>query len=204
MKVHKMNEKTGKLLVMNNVGRLEELLFDMDTLFYWYPCNPRYDYKLSSKRKKLYITLVEDNPNLPYAYNVTTCKGRANSEIACFYTDCWYNEEVWEENEKLFNLAKRLGFLTPMDNYSVDMVESELSNVANLLDYIYRTETERVKTAIENGEYTDQEIRENYSTADREDRASFILQNCPQTVVETYALLGEIYTMLSLMRKVAR
>lgn len=218
MKVYAVDKEKniGKLAVVSNSGYLEKLDFPLDTLFDWYPCCPRYDYKHSNKWNKLYIVIEENNKKLPTRYNVSSLKNRVKSKTACFKLGQWYNEEVEKENKKLFEFAESYDIVTPnKKDYSLEDINSSIKHVNDILDALYKTQEKNVRDNLirkatelkdidpDSKEYIEafKEINE-YLQLDNESQSAYVLSNLPQHIEELYAKFGEVYTMLNLMKKV--
>lgn len=218
MKLYSVNKERneGAILVPTNVGYTKRLDFPLDTLFDWYPCCPRYDYKYSDTRDKMYIVMIEENGKLPLRYNVPPTKKRVKSKTACFITNTWYNQEVANDNKKLFSFAENYDIVTPnKENYTLEDVNNSIERVQDILDMLYTVQEKQVEKDLivrvgtlekeapdsEELKAVHQEIKE-YMQLDREGKASHVLSLLPQHVEELYANFGEVYTMLNLMKKV--
>lgn len=206
-------EGTGVLSVINNAGRLCQLQFPLDSLFKWYPCCNRYDYKYSNNQQKLYIIPVEPKSDMPIRYHVHSTKSRASSKVACTAVPAWHNKEVAKENELLFNFAKKYDIITPDQEYTLEHVQDSITKVLDIFDMLYSFERHNVRDRhlelAEKERLTPKQETElaeltKLVTADREDQATYVLSQLKKDNARLYARFGEVYTMLQVMRKVVK
>lgn len=200
MKTSKINETKGKVLVKATEGHEKAFHYHLETLFDWYPLNPKYDYLYSRKNNKMYI--VQKEPSLPTHYGVTQNKDRINEDYACFYLDEWFNPEVSRENKTVFANARRWGIITPQETYTIGRVQRDLVKVGDILKILFELEEEHLERNIKNHEIdiTYEELSQ-IMKSNREDYVTEVFK-MNNTENENYQKLGEIYTMLQLMRKI--
>lgn len=210
MKLTKIDKERGigKVAIISNRGKLQHLEYPLESLFDWYPCCQRYDYKMSESRKKLYLVLV-DARNNGKRYFADVEKSRVDSDSGVVYLPKWCNKEVKQENKKLFEFAKNYGIITPDQEYTLEQVKDSITRILDILDMLYSFEYNRLRehytVLAENGELVG-EAKKSYDQfilADREDKASFVLEACKNTSIDDlYGRFGEVYVMLQVMRRV--
>lgn len=212
MKVIKIDDNTGRLLVITSGGRGVRMDFPLETIFNWYPLCNRYDYRYRKSSDTLYLVLAHQS-SAPSRYGVKEAKGRAISKVASFKKDTWCNSEVIKDNKAVYAFAKRLGIATPDTDYTLADVNNGLKKVQDCLDTLLNIEKQRVEMKYQKAVTRYAEtgntgyrsfIRkyEEQQKHDREDQTSFILENCTRKTLNVYLNLGDVYTMLSIMRKV--
>lgn len=201
MRTCKWTKDKGKVKVQATEGNEKSFIYYLDTLFDWYPLNPGYDYLYSKKNNKMYI--VRKEKHSPIRYGVDHNKDRINEKNACFDLDEWHNPEVVDENEIVFDNAEKWGFVTPRKEYTVSQVKHDLKKAGDVLNILFQLEEEKLERNIKNNEIdiTHQELTE-IMNCNKEDYVTEIFK-MNNTENENYHKLGEIYTMLQLMRKIA-
>lgn len=213
MKVIKLDDNTGRLLVVTSGGRGVRIDFPLDTIFNWYPLCNRYDYRYRNSTETLYLVLAHQSDYAPNRYGIKKAKGRAMSNVASFKKAKWCNPEVVKDNKAIYAFAKRLGIVTPDTDYTLADVVDGLKKVQDCLDTLLNIEKQRVemkyqKAVMRYAETGNTGYRpfiakyEEQQKHDREDQTSFILEHCTRKTLDVYLNLGDVYTMLSIMRKV--
>lgn len=210
MKLTKIDKERGigKVAIISNRGKLQHLEYPLESLFDWYPCCQRYDYKMSESRKKLYLVPVDARKN-GKRYFADVEKSRVDSDSGVVYLPKWCNKEVKQENKKLFEFAKNYGIITPDQEYTLEQVKDSITRILDILDMLYSFEYNRLRehytVLAENGELVGEAKKayDQFILADREDKASFVLEACKSTNIDDlYERFGEVYVMLQVMRKV--
>lgn len=159
----------------------------MDKPQNWYPFNPRYKYRYSKARDRLYIigqghTL--EASKYPWD-NEKVNRAKSSKGVCSKYT--WNNPDVKKENEKVMDYCEAiLGIHTPRDNYTEKQV---IADTRKVCEYISQN--------------TDQ-IVERYRETNK------VYGLCVDDIIEAeatevedhvYHMLGCALTMLSVMRK---
>lgn len=219
MKLTKIDKERGigKVAIISNRGTLQHLEYPLESIFDWYPCCQRYDYKMSESREKLYLVLLEEKEDKKCRkrnrrknrYSVGVEKSRVDSETGVVYLPKWSNREVKRENKRLFTFAKEYDIITPDQDYTLEQVQESITRVLDVLDMLYSFEYNKLREyyidLADKGELVGdaKKAYDLFILADREDKASFVLESCKGTKVdELYEKFGEVYVMLQVMRKV--
>lgn len=217
--------QVSAVLMDKTKDKVQYATFPIETLFDWYPLSPNYSYKYSERHNLYYLRIIPEG-------TVINRYGLAdNKEISVknrpamgktLYTgeSDWYNPAVKAENLEVFRFAKLMGMHTPEEPYTLEMVEHNQSILQKALDGLYaqcsqwyqETESLTAQEAedqlilFEGETYRRYQLDEVYTIegTDDEKRAEHVLSHLTENEIELYYRLGEVYTMICLMRKVAK
>lgn len=174
------------------------LLVDNSTLINWYPFNSLYHYRMDKDNKEI----LKLKRGRGYG-NVSYRLADTNSDLNNYpqwqvNTNNWVCPTVQKDNEQMIKDAKEWGLPVITEPFDYEMVErgmlklgdrlSELSN--SVIDY-YLSD----KSALERWEF---------KMKDRDNQVRYALRGLGNEVDEKYCMIGQIYVMLKLMKKIAR
>jgi len=161
-----------------NGGSVIGLKFDHRTLQNWYPYNNAYTYMLNSDGE---IQLFKE-ASMKYTPNELGGTHYLN-------TFMWYNKCIREDNKRIAEFGHKMGVCSPFLPYGVADVNRGLAIVGATIDRMSKKYTL---------EYVEQTGKKYNQNADSE-----ALKNLPDQAAMLYARVGEVYSMLNTMRKVA-
>lgn len=198
MRVKAWTKNTGMLIVDGTDGRTHNFEFPLSSLEDWYPLHPGYEYRYSPKTGTMSL----------YAQKGATFEGRQYWEpskgnrffkkephkgtgtLVDVKGNNWHAPKVAKENQAIAELARMLGIHTLDDFYTSDEVAKDLEIVLNL-------------TADITSSILDEEKSKGTKIVNEYDVEKAINQGSTEEQDEMYLNLGEILTMLGVMRRVS-
>ena len=209
-----------------DMGAVMYASFPVKTLFDWYPLNSHYTYKYSEKEDMFYLAVDTDGLLIPcYGLENNNTNGVKNKpsmgKSLRTGEPTWRNEEVYLHNQEVIGFATRLGIRSPYEDFTLKDVLDGLSVFQRALDAMYdEATTKYIQYDVKNSkdsldkdsntwydgkeyyQYNPQDVKQ-ITGKDEEARAELVLANLNQDELELYYKLGEVYTMLILMQKIA-
>ncbi|AMO25989.1 hypothetical protein Blue_166 [Bacillus phage Deep Blue] len=190
MKLMNISEKEILLELKTTDKKLEEICLPKENIHFWYPFNINFYYKHSSA--KGYMYLVQDKhfegDNI---YNTTILK---RTKKLMKLDGVPLHPAVYERNTHIMDVAFELGIPTIAQDYTSESVQHGFDTLAASMGEVRDWIEERYIKASGKSTppvNTEKWDREMYKHATEEELT--FLQEC-----------GEIYTMLSVMRKLVR
>lgn len=182
----------GKLFLTSpySSGHLnEEFMFETKSLMNWYPLDNTYDYTYYPKSDC--ITLIRLSGADDYSSKRKSCLQVGDT---LDYID-WVCPSVAEENSRVSNIAHKLNLKTFQDEYTSSDVTRGLNQISQSIDDLTAKITleYRHKARERDSHYPNYEMMKQESIA---------LKQVDKRTSELYILLGELYTMYRVMRKV--
>lgn len=197
MKLKINNKDKGDLIVFHKNKEYKEIKVPLDNLEEWYPFSFAYEYKLDKFGKALELKRLRST--LPTSYGVSDNSAYAVGKDSC---KCdlltWVNPAVKRENMKVIAKAKSYGLPVinePYTKQDVNRGMKELGVIFNNLKDIV------VKRYLK--DKTEEEIKR-FNMKAEENQLSEALQKSDVAVDLTYSELGQVYRMLTLMKKIVR
>lgn len=226
MKIVSTNKEnnTGVLEVITNSAKKTSLTFPLDTVLDWYPCSFRYELRYSVPRRKLFVVPVEEiYPSDParaclgsrYCVIDDRPKYRAKSTEGAFLAKDWYCVNIADENRRIIQFAERIGINVDAEDYTLSDIEEHIKKVLDTMDTTFKMQEEVFLEKCQAGEPVVingvvrsedywKEKRRDYLEGCREERAVIVLSCCNWATEGFYDSLGELYTLLCLLRKVVK
>lgn len=188
------------LLSVEDKGNFSEMefLFGIESMPEWYPLCANYDYFYSHVTGCLYLSILPKKPRL-YRYGIVYEKNRSISSYGRFDPcDYWSCSAVKTDNQVTEKLAHKLGVKTWRDSYTETDVVNGITKVTAT---IYQLTTKYIQAYADN---INPEARRYYLGSTKTHQTQLALGVISQEQEEVYERLGEVYTMLTIMRKLAR
>lgn len=192
-------------------------VFPVESIFDWYPLNPQY-VLTHSKSTGQYSLQVDAELLVKCDYGVPLDQSKAislpNQEGQ------WFNLDIREANEAVFAFARQLGVVTPEDSFNLATIDEGFVTFHQVMDGIHKvalirytalTEEEKQlastpSSCVERQGETFYEYAPHVKTAirggDEETRLELVLATLTKEEEDLYFRLGEVYTMLCMMRKI--
>lgn len=162
----------------------------------WYPFNPNYEYRYSAIHDRLYINIIDEDAER-LAYGVTRKKGRAHSnEVTMDMNKKHYVPEVYEDNRRVIEYAKSLGIATLNTSYTMEDVKQGYMVVG---DKITETKQLLLNRMLDHFDITEAE----FLKVSWEEQSRALYEHAKDEELAELAKLGEVLTMLGVMRKIA-
>lgn len=183
------NSNTVTLRVFTRGKDLEDVVLPKENIHYWYPFNTNFSYRCSSAKKSLY--LIKERSHVgENVYGVDTLKKTKPLDIK---DGVPYHPQVHRRNLQVIDRAKQLGIVTIEDNFTLALTVAGFQTVCNCIDAIKSRAQERVDDEEIQGVHThlNEEWDERVYEKLTKEEGVFLLE------------LGEIYGMLTVMRKLA-
>lgn len=169
--------------------------FDIDTLADWYPLNLNYEYRYSTRKEDMYLVSTDSKGvNNSYQIKEKKTKSEANNREAITCIN-WNNDLVKERNREVMAFAKGLGITTFQDEWNNRDIADSFVIVSDCLDNLKRTIGARFK------EFHKKDEVQGYVNGGLEEKEIIMFNYINEDEQEIYFKLGEIYTMLNLMKK---
>jgi hypothetical protein len=172
-----------KLDTLNDIEVVEVPLQD---LYLWYPFNINYEYRYSKKNSYMHLVAITGRTG----DDVYKMEEPSNSPRMVHLGNTFYNEAVAERNKTIIWRAHNLGISTLDDEFNYTDVQNGFSD----LDVFIQTVKDRIEDRVDPADFEG-----HLSKPDMKDRA--IYAQATDTELRRLQEFGEIYTMLSLMRK---
>ena len=191
------NGETGTLKVQ--VGNIKEEVefsgIDLDKLYKWYPMNVCYVMRYQEPRDRLYLYPVKNPPeNIDYEYEERLRTKPAGVVIEDIGPDMMCTN-VFKDNVELAMLADGLG-LPHLLKYSYTLEETK-KGIVDLLEML-----DDIKEVLENRIEGDK-LKE-FRSLPLQERESMLYSYATAEELEEMKQLGKLYTMINLMRKIAK
>jgi hypothetical protein len=168
----------------------KELNFPLVNIHHWYPFNVNFTYKYSNSKKHLYLVKGNEyeGENL---YNTASLKQSRPLPIIDGVPD---HAHVHKRNAELMEYAQSLGIPVMSGQYSMDDVQRGFKELDNLIKLL--------KSSIESRliEELEERVYEVHKATEAWDKA--VYEVATKEELDVLERFGEIYTMLSLMRKI--
>lgn len=189
--------ETGTLKV--RVGNIKEEIefsgIDLDKLYMWYPMNICYVYRYQEPRDRLYLYPVKNPPeNIDYEYEERLRTKPAEvvienigSEMMC--------ENVMKDNVELAIIADGLGLPHLLKyGYTLEETKQGIRRLLAMLDDVKQTLEDRIE-GDKLKEYREMPLLE---------RENVLYSYATEEELEEMKQFGKLYTMINLMRKIAK
>lgn len=190
MKLINLPELEVLILEVTTTGKeAKELFLPKTNIHYWYPFNINFSYKYTDSKGFMYL-VKEKNYEGENVYNVDILK---RTKVLPTRNDTPFNEAVFNRNMYIMKKATATGIKTLLDDYTLGDVQQGFKIASNILRIV--KEQIALRHTIRSGEIffsqpivTEERDEEIYSYATEEE----------QKIINE---IGEIYTMLGVMRK---
>lgn len=218
MKIRIRNNEVGELIIddyCNNENK-KTLPFNTESIFKWYPLNLQYQYQYDSMRDECFLKLIRPQELVLCRYGLQSNSSAQSRKVLTSKGGKLdlYCEPVAEENNLIIERAKLLGVDTPDKPIALWKLSESFSILGKLLDKAF---TEAIRPS--EGEYKTVstsyftipvEVNDNWYHSldmatkghDGDFRGSF--KHITREQELEYIQLGEVYTMLGIMRKIER
>lgn len=161
-------------------------------IHYWYPFLVNYYYRFSEERRYMYIAkdsgCLEDleSDYIPYGLRRATKLKKVDGVP--------YHEEVYSYNKEVINMAKKLGVPTIEEEYTHNDLCNAFLDIGDMMDSV----RDRIRDRLE-----EKAILESHNDLFSfiDDTSEQIYNSATKEEVLTLRMLGSIYTMLTVMRK---
>ncbi|AFQ96503.1 hypothetical protein [Bacillus phage vB_BceM_Bc431v3] len=190
MKLINISEKEILLELKTTDKKLEEICLPKENIHFWYPFNINFYYKHSSA--KGYMYLVQDKHYEGTNHYDTTILKRTKKLMK--HEGVPLNLPVYERNTYIMSKAFELGIPTIAQSYTSESVQHGFDTLAAIMGDLQSEIEERYVEASGKSQppiNTEKWDKEMYKHATEEELAE----------LQEY---GEMYTMLSIMRKLAQ
>lgn len=151
--------------------------FEPESIKDWYPFNNAYGYYYNAKLDEIFLSS-----------NSTQTRNNFNP-IKPTYLNIlvWYNDGVRNDNMRVAGVANHYGIKSIFDNYTMDDVKEGFAKISNVLDSFTKSMILKHDTRNITGDMN---------------RDTKCLVKCSPEENKTYAEIGDVYSMLGVMRKV--
>ena len=180
------------LKVNTTGGTIKEINLPAENIHFWYPFNVNFTYRYTDAKGYLYLVKERDYTG-PNVYKVDILKRTKQLEEM---DGTFLHPAVLERNSYIIGKANMLGLPTLMEaDYSLERVEKGFKQLDQLISI--------VKTVVQNRfiESQPETIFPPAIPTEEWDRAVYAGANDKE--LEALQEFGEMYTMLTLMRKIA-
>lgn len=189
----KVRKTGGCLLLIVETTEKEELTTEMpmEKIHYWYPFNINFYYKYSEAEEYLYLVKdpVYDGVN-HYKADVLKRTNKLNKRDGVMF-----HPHVYRRNRYIINRAKQLGITTIDGTYTSKDIQQGYNKLRDLTSTLVEDRIEkRVLDGIN--------IEEDAIGDTEEDWTSLVYSSMTPEEEELFLEVGEIYSMLSVMRKI--
>lgn len=195
MKLRIKNKFMGVLEVNNSMG-VTKLEAPLSNIHEWYPFSNAYSYKFNTKTQELILRRLRSS--LPVSYGIEKNNEECYSRSKTCSIITWVNNDVKEKNLYIINKAKSYGLPVITEPYKLSDVDYGFAQ----LNVIF-TELKAliIKQYIEN---KDSSFVTKFKKYNPETQYHMAVQNSGEDVLNTYDELGQMYKMLTLMKKISR
>ena len=151
--------------------------FPTSSLCYWYPWNTAYE-----------SVLYNDEIILTNTYKAKTEKIKGSHYLNTYV---WYNSSVEQDNQRIVDFAKAIGIKSPFEVYTSKDVSEGFELLGKQIDQFCAQQTISLI-----------ESDQPYYSSSVGSLEKYALKDLTPPDVHLFAKLGEVYNMLSTMRKV--
>jgi hypothetical protein len=191
MKLIIIPELEELILEVTTTGKEKKELFLPKThIHYWYPFNINFSYKYTDSKGFMYL-VKEKNYEGENVYNVDILK---RTKVLPLRNGTPFNEAVFNRNMYIMDKASATGIKTLLDDFTLEDVKKGFKKAGEILSLI-KAQVERRNLA-ETGEH-----QFFFQTMPTEDWDELIYSKATEKESQVILEIGEIYTMLSVMRK---
>lgn len=191
------DENTGTLSVRisNKKEYVEFPGMDLDKIYQWYPMNICYSLRYQEGTDSIYLYPRGNPPeNIDYNYSKSLRTKPAGVVIDDIGPDMMCTN-VMKDNVQLMALADSLGLPYMIEhNYTLKETKQGIVHLLDMLDAIKETFELRMN---------ERELKE-FKSLPLQERDNVLYSHATEEDKEEMKQLGKLYTMLSLMRKIAR
>jgi hypothetical protein len=191
MKTIVEHEDKIKLQVQTTDGEVKEVLLPTMNVHYWYPFNINFSYKHTDSKNYLYLVKERDyvGGNLYKVDILKRTKPLENRNGVMFHPN------VYQRNKYIIEKAKSFGLPVITEPYKLDDVEEGFHQLSTLIKLIKGRIEDRFFDKNEDAWYSPDIPTDEWDQA--------VYRYAKQDELTYLQELGEMYTMLSLMRKIA-
>lgn len=191
MKLRNITDDEVLLEVRTTGKEIKEVFLPKESLHYWYPFNINFKYNYTDSKQFLYLVKEKDYEGKNY-YNVDILK---RTKALPQKNGIMFNEPVFLRNMYIISKAMSLGIPTILDVYTLADVELGFSALSNCIQVV----KERAEDT-----YLQAGGEPFYSQIGRsEEWDELVYKHMSPEEREILIELGEIYAMLTVMRKLA-
>lgn len=158
-------------------------------IHYWYPFNINFYYKYSNSREMLYLVREKDYKGENF-YKVDILK---RTKPLVERNGVMFHPHVYIRNKYIIEKARALGLPTLKDVYTMDDVENGFAE----LDILMQTLKERLEDRVVENTEDELSLPEVYT----EDWDKLLFEQMTEEEERTLTEFGEMYSMLTVMRK---
>jgi hypothetical protein len=173
--------------VLTTDKEVKEFYFPKHHIHYWYPFNLNFMYKYSNSKEFLYL-VKEKNYDGPNYYNVDILK---RTKRLVEKSGVMFNPEVYKRNFHIIEIASRLGIPTIDGSYTFDDVLDGFEILADCIEAVKKQAQQRLS---KDGDDFIQFLP-------TEDFDEEVYSKMTEEESEALIEMGEIYVMLTVMRK---
>lgn len=179
-------EKTVELELPIRGGNVQMVTIPKRNIHYWYPFNTNFFYRYSEPKEMMYLS-KDARYKGENIYNIDILKRTKPLQQV---GNIPFHPYVYKRNKYIILKANKLGIPTIDKKYDIVDIESGFEKVGNMIDELSKKTIERVEQ--------DYQEKEEKTIPQWE----FIIENyTSEEDKKEYEMLGEIYTMLVLMKK---
>jgi hypothetical protein len=177
------------LEVLTTGKEVKEFFLPKENIHYWYPFNINFSYKYTDSKKFLYLVKDKNYEGENYYFVDILKRTRALPKK----DGIMFHEAVFDRNMYIMFKAANLGIPTLLDEFTMEDVEEGFKKVGDIINAIKSQAKQRY--IAETGEvFTTQEV-----TSEEWDRD--VYEYLSDLEAETLVAVGEMYSMLNVMRK---
>ncbi len=169
----------------------------IESIINWYPLSNSYDYKLA--KDKNFLELKRLRSYLPTSYGISDNNSSLKKEEGnrC-NLNTWYNPIVEKYNMKVIKKAEEYGITTIKDKFTQEDVDEGFDILGVMLNTMKDVSLERYKKSL-----SDRYLKK-FNLKSKDTQVSEALQHTDASTDYTYDMLGKIYNMLVIMKKIIK
>lgn len=178
-------EKTVELELPVRGGNIHMITLPKKNIHYWYPFNSNFFYRYSEPEKMMYLS-KDTRYKGENIYNIDILKRTKPLQQVGAVP---FHPYVYRRNKYIIMKANRLGLPTIDKEYDILDIETAFKKVGDLIDEVTKNAIKRVEQDYQNEEKTIPQWE------------AIIEKHTNDEEKKKYEELGEVYTMLILMKK---
>jgi hypothetical protein len=172
-----------------------ELVFVKDNIYNWYPLDGRYKVNYNKSRERVYIApctvTIKEKPS----YGIDNATDRAISHHASTTTKVMYIKEVATQNRGILKLANDLGLHSVLGTITANEIANNYKLLGEQLDGLNSIVVDRYMKSLK--------LRELgwFGSLTKDSQLHRAYAQCTEGEDNMYRAIGELYTFLSIKRK---
>lgn len=197
MKLKVLNREEGVLKVFVGAGKFENIDVPLSNIEEWYPFSNAYEYKYRKYQKVLELKRLRST--LPQAYDVgSNSKSDVRHPDRVCRVEEMYNKTVHRDNLRIIEKAKSYDIPTITDDFTAEDVEKGFFKLGIIFEDLIKIVIDKYLEGKEPAEVAEfllksESLQLAEAFAEEDDKVTL-----------TYNELGQIYSMLTVMKKITR